>query len=108
MNKCNYRNSSLPSKILFLLIQEFSEISGDFVHRQNFVYIGKLIIQLKGISWKILGYIAVKKSNLKIILSTIADIYSGNLVPRAFPFLSLGRREKALAPGGLLCILIGQ
>jgi hypothetical protein len=23
-----------------------------------------------------------------------------NLVPRAFPFLSLGRREKALAPGG--------
>jgi hypothetical protein len=31
-----------------------------------------------------------------------------NLVPRAFPFLSLGRREKALAPGGLLCILIGQ
>jgi hypothetical protein len=33
---------------------------------------------------------------------------SGNLVPRAFPFLSLGRREKALAPGGLLCILIGQ
>jgi hypothetical protein len=24
----------------------------------------------------------------------------GNLVPRAFPFLSLGRREKALAPGG--------
>ena len=27
-----------------------------------------------------------------------------NLVPRAFPFLSLGRREKALAPGGLLCI----
>jgi hypothetical protein len=33
---------------------------------------------------------------------------STNLVPRAFPFLSLGRREKALAPGGLLCILIGQ
>jgi hypothetical protein len=33
---------------------------------------------------------------------------SANLVPRAFPFLSLGRREKALAPGGLLCILIGQ
>jgi hypothetical protein len=31
-----------------------------------------------------------------------------NLVPRAFPFLLLGRREKALAPGGLLCILIGQ
>jgi hypothetical protein len=31
-----------------------------------------------------------------------------NLVPRAFPFLSLGRREKTLAPGGLLCILIGQ
>ena len=31
-----------------------------------------------------------------------------NLVPRAFPFLSLGRREKALAPAGLLCILIGQ
>ena len=31
-----------------------------------------------------------------------------NLVPRAFPFLSLGRREKALALGGLLCILIGQ
>jgi hypothetical protein len=31
-----------------------------------------------------------------------------NLVPRAFPFLSLGSREKALAPGGLLCILIGQ
>ena len=27
-------------------------------------------------------------------------IYIGNLVPRAFPFLSLGRREKALAPGG--------
>ena len=27
-------------------------------------------------------------------------IYSCNLVPRAFPFLSLGRREKALAPGG--------
>ena len=24
-----------------------------------------------------------------------------NLVPRAFPFLSLRRREKALAPGGL-------
>jgi hypothetical protein len=24
----------------------------------------------------------------------------GNLVPRAFPFLSLGSREKALAPGG--------
>jgi hypothetical protein len=23
-----------------------------------------------------------------------------NLVPRAFPFLSLGSREKALAPGG--------
>jgi hypothetical protein len=23
-----------------------------------------------------------------------------NLVPRAFPFLSLGRREKVLAPGG--------
>jgi hypothetical protein len=23
-----------------------------------------------------------------------------NFVPRAFPFLSLGRREKALAPGG--------
>jgi hypothetical protein len=23
-----------------------------------------------------------------------------NLVPRAFPFLSLGRREEALAPGG--------
>ena len=23
-----------------------------------------------------------------------------NLVPRAFPFLSLGRRGKALAPGG--------
>jgi hypothetical protein len=34
--------------------------------------------------------------------------HSFNLVPRAFPFLSLGRREKALAPGGLLCILIGQ
>jgi hypothetical protein len=33
---------------------------------------------------------------------------SYNLVPRAFPFLSLGSREKALAPGGLLCILIGQ
>jgi hypothetical protein len=31
-----------------------------------------------------------------------------NLVPRAFPFLSLGRREKAQAPGVLLCILIGQ
>jgi hypothetical protein len=31
-----------------------------------------------------------------------------NLIPRAFPFLSLGRREKALAPGGPLCILIGQ
>jgi hypothetical protein len=26
--------------------------------------------------------------------------------PRAFPFLSLGSREKALAPGGLLCILV--
>jgi hypothetical protein len=31
-----------------------------------------------------------------------------NLVPRAFPFLSLGSREKALPPGGLLCIVIGQ
>jgi hypothetical protein len=35
-------------------------------------------------------------------------LIGSNLVPRAFPFLSLGRREKALAPGGLLCILIGQ
>ena len=37
-----------------------------------------------------------------------SEVPSRNLVPRAFPFLSLGRREKALAPGGLLCILIGQ
>ena len=26
--------------------------------------------------------------------------WESNLVPRTFPFLSLGRREKALAPGG--------
>jgi hypothetical protein len=32
---------------------------------------------------------------------TESDEYEcGNLVPRAFPLLSLGRREKALAPGG--------
>jgi hypothetical protein len=40
----------------------------------------------------------------KVVIFTARN----NLVPRAFPFLSLGRREKALAPGGLLCILIGQ
>ena len=48
----------------------------------------------------------------KLSVSTCVSIFSksilNNLVPRAFPFLSLGSREKALAPGGLLCILIGQ
>jgi hypothetical protein len=47
-------------------------------------------------------------------VSTLMELFglpvfkNTNLVPRAFPFLSLGSREKALAPGGLLCILIGQ
>jgi hypothetical protein len=48
---------------------------------------------------------------LNLCISITYEIYSsvlkpavcglrGNLVPRAFPFLSLGSREKALAPGG--------
>jgi hypothetical protein len=37
---------------------------------------------------------------LIIIFIFIQDTHVTNLVPRAFPFLSLGRREKALAPGG--------
>jgi hypothetical protein len=31
-----------------------------------------------------------------------------NLIPRAFPFLSLGRREKALGSAGRFWLLIGK
>jgi hypothetical protein len=61
-----------------------------------------------------LGYVSGLRNNslheIKMFIQRCKTVilYNGNLVPRAFPFLSLGSREKALAPGGLLCILIGQ
>jgi hypothetical protein len=53
-------------------------------------------------------YIASRSVQKAFIVNDDVLLSHTNLVPRAFPFLSLGRREKALAPGGLLCILIGQ
>jgi hypothetical protein len=52
--------------------------------------------------------IKAPKSGAHTVFGSACFSAGSNLVPRAFPFLSLGRREKALAPGGLLCILIGQ
>ena len=42
-------------------------------------------------------YRSMKSFNESDFLADLADV---NLVPRAFPFLSLGRLEKALPPGG--------
>jgi hypothetical protein len=54
------------------------------------------------------AYLLSRSITVKTYLYPLLCWLNDNLVPRAFPFLSLGRREKALAPGGLLCILIGQ
>ena len=54
------------------------------------------------------GNISSSAGRLVDSVNRIVGTLFVNLVPRAFPFLSLGSREKALAPGGLLCILIGQ
>ena len=46
------------------------------------------------------GALAKSISNWHLIGHNEGCCSNTNLVPRAFPFLSLGSREKALAPGG--------
>ena len=100
------------TKSLGLMIDESLDWTAQVEHISKKVTSGLAILRRLRDTVEFNTLITIYQSIIQPYFDYCAQVWGclgkTNLVPRAFPFLSLGRREKALAPGGLLCILIGQ